>query len=61
MIAVDGYRVINEFQYSCVVGFTDQPEVALIALRNGQYVELKGKMPRRRYGALQVATQVPRR
>jgi tetratricopeptide (TPR) repeat protein len=59
VIAVDGYRVINEYQYACVIGFTDQPEVAIIALRDGQYAELMGKMARRRYGPRQAAAQAP--
>jgi tetratricopeptide (TPR) repeat protein len=57
VVAVDGYRVINEPQYSCVIGFADLPEVKMILLRNGEYVELTGKMVRRLYGPRQGATQ----
>jgi tetratricopeptide (TPR) repeat protein len=51
VLALDGYRVINQAQYSCILGLTDQPEVTMIVQRQGkEYLELAGKMDRRRYG-----------
>jgi tetratricopeptide (TPR) repeat protein len=53
VMAIDGYRVSNDDQYTCIIRLTDQPEVTMIVSRNGEYVELAGKMDRRRFGPRQ--------
>jgi tetratricopeptide (TPR) repeat protein len=51
VMVLDGYRVFNQPQYSCVLWLTDDPEVSMIVLREGKtFLELKGQMERRRYG-----------
>jgi len=60
VMAVDGYRVKNDAQYSCITRLTDQPEIAMIVARNGEYIELKGKTERRRYGPREATEANPR-
>ncbi len=56
ILVLDGYRVFNEQQYACVLWLSDGPEVTMIVLRDGKdFVELAGKMERRRYGPRQGA------
>ena len=51
VMVLDGYRVLNDPQYACILWLNDGPEVSMIVLREGKdYVELKGTMARRRYG-----------
>ena len=49
VLAVDGYRVLNASQYSCVFWLTDRPEVSMVVWR-GQFVELSGSIDRQRHG-----------
>jgi tetratricopeptide (TPR) repeat protein len=53
VMAIDGYRVSHDGQYTCIIRLTDQPEVSMIVSRNGEYIELAGKIERRRYGPRQ--------
>jgi hypothetical protein len=50
VVALDGYRVYTDVQYACIRRLTDQPDTSVIVARNGEYIELKGKTERRRYG-----------
>jgi hypothetical protein len=56
VLVLDGYRVFDGQQYACVLSLSDGPEVTMIVLWDGKdFVELAGKMARRRYGPRQGA------
>jgi hypothetical protein len=50
LYALDGYRVKNNDQFVVVRSFSDEPEMTAIVWRNGQYLEIKGRFARRRFG-----------
>jgi hypothetical protein len=48
--AVDGYRVDDWEQETCIESWTDEATLSLIVLRDGKYRELNGPYSRRKYG-----------
>jgi len=52
VVAINGYRVRNNRQYSLVWTFDDRPEATAIVWRQGRYVEVKGRLKRIAYGPI---------
>jgi tetratricopeptide (TPR) repeat protein len=50
VLAVDGYRVINQGQYECVMSLADGPGITLLVFRNSNYLEVKGQLDRWHFG-----------
>lgn len=60
VVALDGYRVYTDAQYACIRRLTDEPDTSVIVARNGEYIELKGKTKRQRYGPREATEANPR-
>jgi hypothetical protein len=50
IVALDGYRMRNWDQYTCVLGFADAGDATLIVWSGGRYREVKGLIKRRKFG-----------
>ena len=49
VVALNGYRVRNDRQYTLLWTLDDGPDATAIAWRQGRYVEVKGRLNRTAY------------